>query len=548
MTQNNVSIHFMIVTWGEVYTHRLIKFCLPSLLSPRNLPCIDNTHNVFTIATTKKDRKLIEKSGVYGALKKIINVSFVPIDTMLKEEEQHHKAFRAQPKFQKMTKAHNMMIERTKELNMAYSFIMPDNIFFDGALSHALSLVGEKTRLVYVYGLHVCEEKINPLLESYFSPTKEVLEIGTFDLAHKAVQSLHHASSSSFVDATPFLPNGNLFFKFDTHLVIKLCYLHPLVVYPKTKGTMIPIDSTFDDGDYLNGIEEESIVYMLDSRDCFMYSLDSNRQKNDLQKYYVHKFNIFEQASRIKNMDRCYLNHLKKESILYTTKEPFPHEKKGKIEELTQFLFFLLEHEVFIPNIQSIKVACLTHSLPQEIFYQTKKQLLNLLAMFFEHAHKYHLDTKEFKKAHGLIVRHTCKENASALEVLQSIEYLFDILNNHQKTELFGILQLKEKVTKTKEILNKHAEVFLYGAGEDTQILLSLLPDRDKIVAIFDDSSTKLGTKILGIKVIKPLFRPDEFYKVIISSTLYEDAIAQKIRGFENIKIYTLNQDQKVCQ
>lgn len=540
MTQNNVGVHFIVAVWGEVYTHRLITFCLPSLLSPRNLPRMDNTHNVLSIATTENDRKLIEESVVYGALKKVIDVSFVMIDAILNEKECHHAAFRAQPKFQKMTKAHNQAIESTKERDMAYAFIMPDNLFFDGALSYALSLVNEKTRLVYAYGLHVCEEKIAPLLEGYFCPTKEVLEIGTFDLARKAVQSLHHASSCSFVDATPFLPNGNLFFRFDAHLVLKLCYLHPLVVYPKTRGTLIPMDSTFDDGDYLNEIEEEASVYLLDSRDSFMYSLDTQAQKSDLRKYYTSRFNIFEQASRIKGMDRRYVNHLKKEAILYTQEQPFPSEKRGEIEQLTQFLFFLLEHETLLPHTQAIKVACLTQPLAHTVFLQTQEQLLALLEVFFKEACHQSFDVKHYQEAYERIQSFTCKETIPALEVLQNIEYLFDILNNHQKTELFAISLLTKRLHCVEEILKKHAKIFLYGAGEDTQILLSLLASTEKIEAIFDDSDAKVGTMIQGIEVKRPLFVPEESYVIIISSTLFEEVIAQRLRAFEGIKVYTL--------
>lgn len=541
MIQNNVGIHFIIAVWGEAYTRRLITFCLPSLLSSRNLPCIDNTHNIFTIATTNNDRKLIEESAVYSALKKVIDVSFVMIDAILNEEEGSHAAFRAQPKFQKMTKAHNKAIESTKERDIAYAFIMPDNLFFDGALSNALSLVNEKTRLVYAYGLHVCEEKIAPLLEGYFCPTKEIVEIGTFDLARKAVQSLHHASSCSFVDSMPFLPNGNLFFRFDAHVVLKLCYLHPLVVYPKTRGTLIPMDSTFDDGDYLNEIEEEASVYLLDSRDSFMYSIDTQAQKSDLSKYYTSRFNIFEQASRLKSMDRRYVNHLKKEAILYMQEQPFPCEKKGEIEQLTQFLFFLLEHETLLPHTQAIKVTCLTQPLVHTVFSQTKEQLLALLELFFKEVSHQPFDVNHYQEAYEMIKSFTCKETIPALEVLQNIEYLFDILNNHQRTDLFAIPILKKRVHCVEEILKKHAKVFLYGAGEDTQILLSLLASKEKIVAIFDDSDVKVGTVIQGIEVKRPLFVLDESYVIIISSTLFEEAIAQKLRAFSGIMVYTLN-------
>jgi|GEM_PF-6366820 len=543
MIQNSVGVHFIIAVWGEVYTHRLITFCLPSLLSPHNLPQLDNTHNVLSIATTTNDRKLIEESAVYGALKRVIDVSFVMIDAILNEEEPHHTAFRAQPKFQKMTKAHNKAIESTQERDMAYAFIMPDNLFFDGALSYALSLVNEKRRLVYAYGLHVCEEKIAPLLEDYFCPKKEVLEIGTFDLARKAVQSLHHASSCSFVDATPFLPNGNLFFRFDAHLVLKLCYLHPLVVYPKTRGTLIPMDSTFDDGDYLNGIEEEASVYLLDSRDSFMYSLDTQMQKSDLRKYYTPRFNIFEQASRIKGMDRRYVNHLKKEAILYTQEQAFPCEKRGEIEQLTQFLFFLLAHETLLPHTQAIKVACLTQPLAHTVFKQTQEQLLALLELFLAQAHKASFDVTQYQKAYEAIKGFTCKDNIPALEVLQNIEYLFDRLNNHQKTELFAIPLLKKRVHHVEAILEKQTHVSLYGAGEDTQILLALLVHREKIEAIFDDNEAKVGTMIQGIEVKRPLFVPEKSYVVIISSTLFEEVIAQKLGAFGNVIFYTLNSD-----
>lgn len=543
MIQNSISVNFIVPIWGKKYTNLFLTFCLPSLLSKNNLKNINNEKNVFTICTTKEDKNSIEQSLAYELLKKTISVNFVLIDDILMQEEELVEGFRCQYRFLKMTKIHNEGIKSTEDKDMAYSFIMPDNIFFDGALSNAIEILSESNRVIYSYGLHVKEEKLEKSLDENFMQSKSILKIDTFNLAKLALKNLHQASKCSLVETTPFLPNGNLFFKIDENMLLKMCYLHPLFVYPLKKGEKIPTYSTFDDGNYIKDIKKENTTYILDSKICFMYSLDSQNEKTDLKKYFTNRFNIFEQASRIKTIDSKYLENLKKSCILYTKNTKVSSKKIKEIDDLVKYLFFLFNNKNTIPDVQKIKVDCITSSSPVKVYEKCINDLLEILKLFiknkknefFEKIYKDIFKIKEF----------TCKQNLSAFDALKKIEEVFDIINYGNKTNIFEIDKVQQKVEKVNFILEKHKRVSIYAAGDDTKILLKLINNQDKVCCIFDENATKVGEEIFGKKI--ELFSFEEMALcekekvIIISSTLYEDIIFDKLSSLKNLILYKLN-------
>lgn len=162
-----------------------------------------------------------------------VNLEF--IDDILLQEEAYSSEFRCQNHFKKMTKAHNRAIKLSKDREIIYSFIMPDNIFYDGSISNVVKLIDDSTQVVYAYGLHINEEELYESLEQLDVIDEGIINIDGFSLASLSSKRLHIASSKSLIDSKPFLPNGNLFLKEKNQMLLKLCYLHPFLVLPKKR-------------------------------------------------------------------------------------------------------------------------------------------------------------------------------------------------------------------------------------------------------------------------------------------------------------------------
>jgi hypothetical protein len=73
-------IYFNLVIWGEGYRRYLVDYCLPSLLSPRNIPCLINGRkNKFLFCTTKEDWRHLQEYPIFHRLGEYIEPVLVEI-------------------------------------------------------------------------------------------------------------------------------------------------------------------------------------------------------------------------------------------------------------------------------------------------------------------------------------------------------------------------------------------------------------------------------------------------------------------------------------
>ena len=72
--------YFVVVLWGAQFRDYFLNFCLPSLLSPNNIPALLNQGvNKFLIATTPKDWAALESSPIFERLKMYVEPVFLEI-------------------------------------------------------------------------------------------------------------------------------------------------------------------------------------------------------------------------------------------------------------------------------------------------------------------------------------------------------------------------------------------------------------------------------------------------------------------------------------
>lgn len=141
-----------MVVWGEGFTNSLLQFCIPALLSPRNIPALRNQGNRFLIATTDEDRKRIEACPIYSVLKQYVEPVFLRIPLPSDPAAFHLH----------MGIGHKLVTQMAFE-NGAYAVLLtPDLILSDGTIALVQDRALEGAQLVFSAALRFGEE---PLFE-----------------------------------------------------------------------------------------------------------------------------------------------------------------------------------------------------------------------------------------------------------------------------------------------------------------------------------------------------------------------------------------------
>ena len=71
--------YFYVVFWGDRFRRYLIEYCLPSLLSPNNLPVLPDGVNKFIFCTTSNDWEVLGRTQIFSTLQNYIQPHFIEI-------------------------------------------------------------------------------------------------------------------------------------------------------------------------------------------------------------------------------------------------------------------------------------------------------------------------------------------------------------------------------------------------------------------------------------------------------------------------------------
>jgi hypothetical protein len=72
--------HFTVVVWGKQFREYFLEYCVPSLLSPNNLPTLSTrSQSKFLIATLAEDWAAMQKTAIFDELAKYVLPTFIEI-------------------------------------------------------------------------------------------------------------------------------------------------------------------------------------------------------------------------------------------------------------------------------------------------------------------------------------------------------------------------------------------------------------------------------------------------------------------------------------
>jgi hypothetical protein len=195
--------YFIVILWGERFRDYFLEFCLPSLLSPGNIPALEpSRRSKFLIATRPDDWAAMKGTEIFRTLERHLEPVFVELPPCPPNRSG----------YQHMSVGHGLacaMAHRDK----AYAVLLtPDCMLSDGSVARLAELARAGTELVLTAALRFGEEPFMAHLESLgVLPTLSrgasgmPLDISGRLMAFAAVNGLHTETLAYAWDEPGFL-------------------------------------------------------------------------------------------------------------------------------------------------------------------------------------------------------------------------------------------------------------------------------------------------------------------------------------------------------
>lgn len=143
--------YIYLVVWGERFRNYLLEYCLPSLLSPQNIPSLLNKkNNKFLFCTTTTDWNIISHHPIFIKLNQHISTEFLEIP--LPSPNVTH--------WQHMGVGHQLTTERCFQ-DQAYGILLtPDLVLSDGSLKYIERCAQQGKQVILCAAVRFAEEPL----------------------------------------------------------------------------------------------------------------------------------------------------------------------------------------------------------------------------------------------------------------------------------------------------------------------------------------------------------------------------------------------------
>ena len=195
--------YFIVVLWGERFREYFIEFCVPSMLSPGNLPALSTRQpSKFLIATTAADWAAIESSPIISAMRRYLDVEMIEIPPCPPERSSYDH----------MGLGHKRACERAFR-DAAYAMVLtPDCMLSDGTIARLQQLASSGCELVVAAAIRFSEQaflghlrNIGVLPDASRRVSGSPLVISGRQMAYAAVNGLHSEALAYEWEAPGFL-------------------------------------------------------------------------------------------------------------------------------------------------------------------------------------------------------------------------------------------------------------------------------------------------------------------------------------------------------
>jgi hypothetical protein len=269
-------IYVIMPVWGQRFVARWLRYSLPSLLSPGNLPALATMFPVkFVLYTTEADLPVLLGSPLLKAARALMGLRTVQLAPTAEALNTAHK-------YQVMTFCHNHGLDLGWQDDYGLIFGVADAVFADGGMAELGHLVAGGKRAVLTQGIHIIEDLFDPLLDALqIKRSETALTIPPRILARMTVNGLHPISRSLVWGSVPFSWHPSiLYWRLGEHgFIMRSWHLNPMFLYPDRKARI----STTLDGDLIgqavSNLEDDCVI--VDDSDRFFCVGVSDRGTRD---------------------------------------------------------------------------------------------------------------------------------------------------------------------------------------------------------------------------------------------------------------------------
>lgn len=240
---DSLKFHLINVVWGDAYINLFLNLCLPTQLSPGNIPVFrQSKESVYKIYTTAKDAEAIVKHPVYSVLSKAI-------DTQIKVFNLSEECMKYSHTI--MNYCHQHAIAEANRDDAILIVLCPDTIWSDETFVNLFKIVETGYRVIAVPNLSVVTESFGPAFLKKFgiiNPT--TISVSSRDLVKMTLEHLH-PFIKSYIWTSQGINNiwpSYFYWNVENSGLIARCFRqHPLMIYPEIKNVLSPdpIDSAY---------------------------------------------------------------------------------------------------------------------------------------------------------------------------------------------------------------------------------------------------------------------------------------------------------------
>lgn len=235
----------LLPVWGDAHVEQFLRFCLPSLLSPGNIPAVSARHRCkLQLLTRAADEVRLSRDPAWRRLKKICQVEVVAIDDLVSRSTATT-----------LTLAYVRAMRATGDRldQSVFVYLVGDYVFADGAIDSAIAQIEAGASAVQTGNFHVERDGMAAALEPYRSKKTGVLSLPADRLMQLGFENLHAATLVSTVEDSSGNPPpyhdprpNRLFWRVGPNVMLGRYYLlHMFAISPEVKEFSISAPSDY---------------------------------------------------------------------------------------------------------------------------------------------------------------------------------------------------------------------------------------------------------------------------------------------------------------
>jgi len=269
-------VRVLIPVWGERYIDDFIKFALPSLLAPGNLPVLARACRVTVVFLTARRNfdHFQKQTPISKVLADLCKIEYLSIDDLIQGASSYSVPLTL-AYFRGMTETGDAM---THTYFLCYN---SDFILANDSLKTVLRHIQDERSIILAPSFRVTRETVKPVLKEHLRSAKGQLSMQPREMARLAFSNIHPTVISRIINQTMFhsdYPN-QIYWRVDPDTILARFYLiMQLCIRPERRVESI---NNFVDYAFLPEMcPSGDMAVIADSDEFFMMELQATDAEN----------------------------------------------------------------------------------------------------------------------------------------------------------------------------------------------------------------------------------------------------------------------------